>query len=83
MDYRSMMDFRVAGAVINSALYLFAVFVAAIVTAHPVAMKFSIAAFGVTYLSYIAQLTWSQHLASSLVWVSIMLGIFAGLLLLF
>lgn len=77
------MDYRIAGAMLNSALYLTAVFVASIVSAHPVAMVLSIVAFGVTYLSYFAQALLWVDLGRALVLLSIVVGLMAGLNLLF
>lgn len=74
----------VVGAQINSALYLLCAFVAGTVTGHPVAWKLALAAMGVTYLSYIAQL--ESHIpraaASWIVVASVVLGAAAGLALL-
>jgi hypothetical protein len=48
---------NVAGAPINSALYLFCVFVAGLVTGHTVAWQLSLAAMGVAFISHVAQIT--------------------------
>ena len=45
---------NVAGALLNSAIYLLCVFVAGIVTAHPFAWKEALVAMGITYLSHYA-----------------------------
>jgi hypothetical protein len=44
----------VAGALLNSALYLVAVFAAGMATRNPAAWMLAIAAMGVTYLSHLA-----------------------------
>ena len=76
-----------AGALINSALYLAAVFVAALMTGHRFAWQCAIIAMGVTYLSHVAQFTVAQlglvtRLANWLVIASMLLGALAGLALL-
>lgn len=48
------MQFMIAGAMINSWLYLAAVFIAGFMDGKDVAWKLDIAAIGVTYLSYLA-----------------------------
>jgi hypothetical protein len=45
-----------AGALLNSALFLMGVFVAGLVTAHPLAWKLALAAMAVTFLSHLVQL---------------------------
>lgn len=47
------MNFAVIGAMLNSALYLSAVFIAGLTINNEVAWKLSIAAMGFTYLSYL------------------------------
>lgn len=79
------MNHAIVGAMLNSALYLTAVFVAGLTTGNRHAALFAIAALGVTYLSYLAQLftLWPRFLtADRLVFVSIALGGAAGLSLL-
>jgi hypothetical protein len=81
------------GVLLNSALYLFGVLFLAIILCDPAAAKLAIAAIGVTYLSYVAQFVADEHaeaparaawhLAPLLVWTSIILGVVAGLVLLF
>lgn len=76
------------GALINSALYLTCVFVAGVVTGHRLAWQCAVAAMGVTYLSHVAQFTVAQlglvtPLGTWLVFVSMGLGLIAGLALLF
>lgn len=46
----------VRGIQINSALYLAGAFVAGLVVDNPLAWKLALAAIGVTYLSYLAQM---------------------------
>lgn len=82
------MNSAVVGALLNSALYLLCVFVAGLVTGHPIAAKLAIAAIGVTYLGYHLMIVdWIEgrfkSAANTLVAVSIALGIAAGLDLLF
>jgi ABC-type proline/glycine betaine transport system permease subunit len=78
------------GAMLNSALYLIAVFVAGIVTGHDGAWQLAIFALGLTYVSYTVSL-WipafpesflvrALHVVSAL--LSIVIGLFAGLALL-
>jgi hypothetical protein len=75
---------NIIGALINSALYLACVFIAGIVTAHPLAWKLALVAMGMTYLSHYAQLTTlAEIVAIVLVSLSIAFGLFAGLALLF
>lgn len=76
------------GAIINSALYLSAVFVAGISTDHPDAWKLAIVAIGMTYLSHVFGMfvvsnpTKSNRVAQGLVvFASIVVGIFAALAL--
>jgi uncharacterized protein (DUF486 family) len=83
------MPYIAIGILLNSALYLTAVFVAGIAMANRGAVLFAIASFGVTYLSYMAQLIHTPFgmrfdyvLQGTLVGVSIALGLVAGLLLL-
>ena len=92
------MNWMVLGAMLNSALYLSAVFVAGFLTDHRDASLFAVVALGVTYLSYHAQMEWAEaarlsssinkinwlfYLAQSLVGVSILLCAVAGIALLF
>lgn len=82
------MNPAVVGALLNSALYLLTVFVAGLVTGHPIAAKCAVAAFGVTYLAYhLMVVGWVdgrfKPAANILVALSIAIGAFAGLDLLF
>ena len=76
---------NVAGALVNSAIYLLCVFVAGIVTGHPMAWKQALAAMGITYASHVAQLIpgFSRDVSIGLVLASIVVGMVAGLNLLF
>jgi len=76
---------NIIGALINSALYLACVFITGIVTAHPIAWKMALVAMGVTYLSHYAQLVphLPRQVSLALVGISIVLGLTAGLSLLF
>lgn len=76
---------NVAGALVNSALYLVCVFVAGLVTGHPAAWKLALVAMGVTYLSHYAQLIPGVPRASciAIVALSIFIGMSAGVNLLF
>ena len=78
------MDIIRHGILINSALYLVAVFYAGLWTQNPWAWKGAIATLGVTYLSYFVQVAWSKRrsIAGALVGLSIGLGVLAGLALL-
>ena len=75
---------------LNSALYLSAVFIASIVDNNSIAMKTAVAAFGFKYLGYLAATrmpytsgweTWAM-ISNVLVAISIALGLAAGLALL-
>jgi hypothetical protein len=50
-----------AGALLNSALYLVAVFAAGMATRNPAAWMLAIAAMGVTYLSHLAAIPRLAH----------------------
>ena len=78
------MDHRIIGAQLNSALYLAFVAWAGITTGHQVAAYVAIAAMGVTYLTYLYQLSAapSTTFGNLYVWLSVALGIAAGILLL-
>lgn len=79
------------GALLNSALYLVCVFVAALLWHADVAAKVAIVALGVTYLSHLCVVIYefdrtranSYRIATAFVWLSIIAGTGAGLLLLF
>lgn len=69
------------GAMLNSALYLEACFMAGLFLGNPVAWRLAIAAMGVTYLSYCA--AFIEHRSRYyLLPASIVLGALAGLSLL-
>lgn len=75
------------GILLNSALYLVAVFAAGIVTHNPVAWKIAIAAMGFASLGYVTQYhqfsEWYFAKAMGpLSWGSIVLGVAAGIALL-
>ena len=76
---------NIVGALVNSALYLACVFIAGLVTAHQIAWKFALITMGVTYLSHYAQLIprVPRQVSVALVGISIVLGLAAGLSLLF
>jgi len=75
---------------LNSALYLSAVFIASIVENNVIAMKTAVAAFGFTYLGYLAatRIRWDSGwsawviISNIVVAMSIALGVAAGLALL-
>lgn len=72
------------GALINSALYLVLVFVAGLAAHNHAVVNVDIAAIGVTYLSYTAQITGIMpQVSNALVFLSIGLGVIAGILLVF
>lgn len=82
------MNYAIVGAMLNSALYLTAVFVAGLTTGNRHATLLAILAFGLTYVSYllfwVVQLraaAWSLH-ATVVTWLSILIGALAGLSLL-
>lgn len=76
---------NVAGAMLNSALYLLCVFVAGIVTGHPGAWRMAVIAMGVTYISHYLQIIpgISRDLCTGVVVASIAIGAAAGVDLLF
>lgn len=71
------------GLIVNSALYLAAVFVAGLLTQNAWAWQAAIGTMGVTYLSYAAHLVERPRAARSLASLSILTGVVAGLRLLF
>lgn len=87
-----------AGALANSALYLWCAFLAGLASGNGAAWKFALAAMGVTYLSYFVQapivlevtidgscarVTYAPAwLRVSVLYLSIALGVFAGVALL-
>jgi hypothetical protein len=86
------MNPAIIGALINSALYLVCVFVAGLVTGHPWAWRLAIASIGVSFLVCVVELspitTASKELTranmlNALIPISWLLGIAAGILLLF
>lgn len=70
------------GAIVNSALYLAAVFVAALVVGARASEFLSIAGFGATYLSYILDLNYSGKLSACFRFVPILVSAAAGIALL-
>lgn len=72
------------GGILNSALYLAAVFIVGIVEHRWLATRGAVAAFGVTYLSYFVALGWpdAPRAQAVIVWTSIALGAMSGLSLL-
>lgn len=76
---------NIIGALVNSALYLTCVFVAGLVTGHPLAWKLALIAIGVTYVSHYLQLipSISRDVCTGAVVASMAIGIAAGLDLLF
>ena len=79
-----------AGALLNAALYLLCVFVAGLVTAHPVASKAAVAAMGITYVAHVLHYMAAQgqdpdhvRLANYIVVLSVIAGAVAGFALLF
>jgi len=83
------MNVFAVGVMVNSALYLIAVFVAGILTAHVGAWRLAIVAFGITYLSYLLGYNNALYRLRSIgVWqaiaagLSIIVGLLAGLALL-
>ncbi len=88
------MNLYALGAMLNSALYLTAVVVAGLWTGHGWSWKLGIAAFGLTYLGYLAQFCQQPPISDEakagwrvlevfMVPWSIMVGFAAGLMLLF
>lgn len=86
------MNLVIVGAMLNSALYLFCCWYNALVFGPPAGRYLSIAAFGVTYVSYALQAWFITHtqqgtlpvwfprwLPSGVVWLSIFFGVAAGL----
>lgn len=84
----------IVGALINSALYLLCVFVAGLVTGHPLAWKAAVTAMGLAYLGYVtallaagsakalaAQVRWLA-VSNAIVSASMSIGALAGILLL-
>ena len=78
------MDPRIIGALLNSALYLSFVAWVGIMTGHHRAVYLAIAAMGVTYLGYVAQISLpeSQKVYAPVIGISIALGLAAGVSLL-
>lgn len=78
----------IVGALLNSALYLSAVFIAGMLTANGLAWKLAVAAMGVTYLSFLLQMSsdavagQAGKLEAGVTLFSILLGIAAGVALL-
>jgi hypothetical protein len=82
------MTWPVIGAMVNSALYLSAVFIAGIVENNSTVMHCAIAAIGFTYLSYLVQTRITSKYDAAwiggnvLTGISIALGVAAGIVLL-
>lgn len=78
------MDYRILGAMLNSALYLISVAFIGVVTNHLPSTYFAIAAMGFAYLSYVAQIIGPDkwYVSQALVWFSIACGVVAGIKLL-
>ena len=76
-----MNPFAAIGGILNGALYLVCVFVAALVWQQHVTVLLAVAALGVTFLSYLAQVCGakSSRLNIAIHLASIGLGIAAGL----
>lgn len=72
----------VLGILVNSALYLSGCVAAGLVTGNGLAWRFALAAVGVTYIGYVLQYV-AHALANAAVWLSVGLGVAAGLSLLF
>lgn len=78
-----MTPYLIIGLIMNSALYLGAVFVAALVDHNALAEHLALAAMGATYLSYFVQtITPSRAGAIGSVGLSVLLGAAAGVALL-
>jgi len=59
---------NVAGALVNSGLYLLCVFVAGIVTGHPMAYRLALASMGFAFFSHVLQIVrGNQDTAATLV----------------
>ena len=89
MTWATYKTLCVIGLMINSAIYLVAVLVLAVMFNRPLVWRFDLVAVGVTYLSYSAHVLsqgtgdrW-HSVALALVWLSIFLGATAGLALFF
>lgn len=76
---------NVAGALINSALYLICVFAAGLMSGNQASWKMALIAMGVTYISHLVQIGGfvSRNLCMGIVMLSIVFGAGAGILLLF
>ena len=76
--------FLAIGVYINSALYLAGCFIGSMATGNVMGWKLAIAAAGFCYFAYVAQVNDAPRWASSTaVWLSIIAGIAAGVVLLF
>ena len=73
---------NVAGALLNSALYLLCVFVAGMVSAHPMAWKLAIATMGLTFFCNVAGIADKKSIALYLMVLSWVIGALAGIALL-
>jgi hypothetical protein len=88
MDRSTFLRFCAAGLMLNSALYLSGCFAAGLLLGNRFAWTLALAALGAAYLSYLAHLV-TEHLplqhnlyAVTLTWLSIALGVLAGVVLL-
>jgi hypothetical protein len=71
------------GAIVNGALYLAGVFVAGLLTGHPLAWKAALAAAGASFVGYSLQIADAPRIACAIaVGLSIFLGVVAGVLVL-
>ncbi len=73
---------NVAGALINSAIYLCCVFVAGIMTANPAAWKLALVTMGAAFFSHVAQIA-KRKGGEYLVAASWLFGAAAGVALVF
>lgn len=77
----------VAGAFLNSALYLTCAFVAGLMTGNPIAWRAALASMGLAFLCYVFQLMGERpfwrYAAAAAVAASIGAGVWAGVTLLF
>lgn len=71
------------GVQINSALYLSFALMLGVLRENPYAWRCALAAMGVTYLSYLVQYNWPGPWVAPITWLSIILGVAAGIALLF
>lgn len=74
---------NIVGALINSALYIVMVFVAGLVTGHPLAWKYAVACAGIAFFSHVTAIIQYKITSQYLVFVSWGVGALAGIALLF